>query len=397
MSFNIEFTDSRQQIAVDDIKMSDVAGGRMDITAPGDTQPVFAWSKFVISQISISGLPVKMVPPQIIPKLKSGNLVGIKLFLSNGEVFTGEIGIDRYDHGPKGKSEPLLFATLSGTFTGEKNQANAKSFDSRSIGAVVDIHNGSSYTIGYQDSRMDSAIRPFYIDGIQDNVTAIPSAISTVVESMGGNTHGHPFDSSLYVLSANGSRFDNNSVAGAVIYGRGPRDCSPAAPSVTVGYMERRIRVTQTVDAPDNSPCSTLAITRTIKVNVPTLSIRIPCVWTDSPAQPQFIGSINSNGYSIFGMTFGSTTLRCDGFDFNPYGSPAGIYYVGTIRFVFNPLGWKAGSLTCIQPVQLPLEGNQTQHSYTLGSFFAQYYEYPLTGFEELHALCPNCYSLESA
>ena len=396
MAFDIEFTDSRQQIAVDNVTMSDTASGRMDITAPGDKFSQFTWSKFVISQTTIYGIPVSMIPPQILPKLKSGNLIGIKIRLTNGEVFTGEIGIDRFDEGPKAKGDPNLIATLTGTFTGEKIQDSQKAMSPRSIGLRTDLHNGSSYTIGYQDSRMDSAIRPFYLDGVADNALAIPNSIDKVVTKLGGYTHGHPYDSTLKVLSANGSRFDNNSVSGAVIYGRGPRDCSPAAPSVTVGYEERRIRVTQSISGPDNSGCANIAIVKTIKVKVPVLSIRIPCVWTDPPQQPGFTGGINADLYAIFGMQFPSKTLRCDGFDFVPYDSPAGIYYTGTIRFYFNPAGWKAGSLTCIFPVQLPLEGNQTQPGYTLNSVFEQFFEYGVTPFDDLYEICPNCYTNES-
>lgn len=392
MAFDIEFTDSRQQISVDDIRMSDAASGRANITGVGDKSATFAWSKFVISSVVVSGIPVSMIPPQILPRLKTGNLVGIRIRLSNGEVFTGEIGIDRFDEGPKGKGDPNLFASLTGTFTGEKVQDGQKALAPRTIGLKTDLHEGMSYTIGYQDSRMDSAIRPFFTDGVSDTATAIPDTIDRVVTELGGYTHTHPYDDTLHVLSANGSRFDNNSVAGAVIYGRGPRDCSPAAPSVTVGYEERRVRVTQSISGPDNSGCANIAIVKTIKVKVPTLSIRIPCVWTDPPAQPSFTGGINSDTYSIFGMQFGSKTLRCDGFDFVPYDSPSGIYYVGTIRFYFNPAGWKSGSLTCIYPVQLPLEGNQTQPGYTLNSVYQEFYEYGVTGFDSLHDICPNCY-----
>jgi hypothetical protein len=396
MAFDIEFTDSRQQIAVDDIRMSDATTGRFDITAPGDKSPQFAWSKFIISQVVITGIPVSMVPPQILPKLKSGNLVGLKLRLTNGEVYTGEIGIDRYDTGSPRKGDPNLSATLTGTFTGEKIQDSQKAIASRTIGTKIDLHNGTTFTIGYQDSRMDSAVRPFYIDGVEDNEVAVNTAIRKVVDDLGGATHTHPADDSLYVLSASGGRYDGDSVTGTVMYGRGPRDCSPAAPSVTVSYEERRIRVTQSISGPDNSGCGNIAIVKTIKVKVPTLSVRIPCVWTDPPAQPMFTGGINDGSYSIFGMIFPTRTLRCDGFDFNPYDSPAGIYYVGTIRFFFNPMGWRAGSLTCIFPVQLPLEGNQTQPGYTLNSVFEEFFEYPQASFDELHEICPNCYFPES-
>jgi len=396
MAFDIEFTDSRQAIQVDDIKMSDSAGGRANITAPGDKSPVFSWSKFVISQVVINGVPVSQIPPQILGKIKNNILVGIKIRMSNGAVYTGEIGIDAYNEGPKSKNDQGLFATITGTFSGEKVQDGAKKIDPRSVGVVTDIHDGMSYTVGFQDSRMDSAIRPFFVDGLPDSNIAIPTAIDKVVRQLGGYTHAHPYDDTLKVLSANGSKVDMDSVAGVVIYGRGPRDCTPAAPSVTVGYEEIRKRVTQSVDGPDTSGCANVALVKTIKVQVPTLSIRLPCVWDGSPQQPDFLGSVNAGSYSIFGLTFPANELRCDGFDYNPYDSPAGLYSVGTIRFYYRAGGWKAGSLTCIFPVQLPLEGNQTQHSYTLNSVFEQFLKYPSTSFAPLHEICPNCYTNES-
>lgn len=397
MPFDIEFTDSRQVIAVDDIRMSDASGGRADITAAGDSSTVLVWSKFLISQISISGIPVSMVPQQILSKLKNRQLVGIKVRLSNGNVYSGEIGIDSYNEAPKGKGDPSLTATIAGTFSGEKQQdGGIKNPTPRSVGMVVDINQGASYTRGFQDSRMDSAIRPFFIDGIEDTANAIPLGIERVVRELGGYTHTHPYDDTLYVLSASGQKFDKDSVAGSVMYGRGPRDCAPAAPTVTVGYEEIRKRVTQSVDGPDTSGCANVAIVKTIKVKVPTLSIRLPCVWDGTPAQPDFLGKINAGSYSIFGLNFPARELRCDGFDFNPYDSPNGIYSVGTIRFYYREGGWKAGSLTCIFPVQLPLEGNQTQHSYTLNSVFERFYAYDVTDFGELHEICPNCYTNES-
>jgi hypothetical protein len=336
-----------------------------------------------------------MIPPQILPRLKSGNLIGIRVRLSNGEVFTGEIGIDSFSENPRGKGDPNLVATLSGTFTGDKIQDSQKPMAPRSIGTKTDLHNGSSYSIGYQDSRMDSAVRPFYVDGVADTELAIPSAIDGVVTGLGGYTHGHPYDSTLKVMNANGSRFDNNSVSGVVMYGRGPRDCSPAAPSMTVGYEERRKRVTFNFEGADNA-CDGVVVIKTIKVKVPVFSLRLPCVWTDTPPQLEFTGTISASGYSFFGFVFDAYTLVCDGIDYNPYGSPAGIYYVGSIRFRYRPDTWKKGRVGCIAPVPLPLEGTQTQSSYTYTGTYDSFYEYEFGDFQELHEICPNCYTNES-
>lgn len=392
MAFDLEFTDSRQQIAVDDISMSDMASGRLDITGVGDVSPEYVWSKLVMSQITISGIPVSMIPPQILPKLKTGNLIGIRVRLSNGEVYSGEIGIDRYDERPKGKNDPNLYAAMAGTFTGEKIQDGQKPLSPRTVGMKLDLFNGSSYTIGYQDSRMDAAVRPFYVDGVENNNLAIPKAIDGVVTEMGGYTHTHPYDDTLHVLTANASRFDHNSVNGVVVYGRGPRDCSPAAPSVTVGYDERKKRVTFTFDGADATACHGVTIIKTIKVKVPVLSIRLPCVWTDVPPQLDFVGKVSSSGYSFLGFTFGGRTLVFDGIDYVPYDSPAGIYYVGTIKFRYRADTWKKGSVGCIGPVPAELEGDQTVPSYVLTGTYESFYEYEDGDFLPLDEICPNCY-----
>lgn len=400
--FQIEFTESKDLISVDEVRFSD-AVGRVNITAPGDADSVWAWSKTIVSSVTIAGLPVCRLSPAILPKMRSGATVGVKIRTPNGDAYSGTIGIDQYYNSEKGDKAK---STLTGTFSGRKTQDGEKPVDNAKYGTKVDLRDGSAYTIGFQDRRMDSAVRPFYIDGIADNATTIPSAIKAVVKSIGsteddlnGFRHGHPADPTLKLLAGSGRRVDNDAVMGALQYGRGPRDCSPAAPSVTVGYEETRVTASFSPfgDVP-NPICASVTVTKTIKVQVPTLSIRVPGVWygPSSPAQPSFTGAVNIGSHSLFGRSYAGLSLRFDGIDFIPHEDQVGIYYTGTMRFVFKPGGWRSFSISCVYPVPLPLEGNQTQHSYINTVVYEQYYKYPPQGFDSLATMCPVCYG-ESA
>ena len=401
--FAIEFLESKDILSVEDVRFSD-AVSRMDITAPGDNDYVFAWNKSFLSGITIAGMPIYQLSPNIAPKMRSGATVSLSIRTPTGDLYTGNVGIDQFSTNEKsGKAH----ATMSGTFTGKRTQANEKPGNDAKHGMVVDMHNGTTYTMGFQDKRMDSAIRPFYIDAQEDNALTIPNAIKEVVKKIGGVDgdpngfhHGHPADTSLKLLAATGKRFDRDSVAGYLQYGRGPRDCSPAAPSCTVGYEEERVRASFTpFEGNPNPICATLTVTKTIKVQVPTLSIRIPCVFDgpDAPAQPTFTGGVTDAAYTLFGQGYGSKGLRCDGIDYVAYEDQNGIYYNGTIRFVFKPGGWKSFAIACVYPTQLPLEGNQTQHSYANTVVYEQYYKYPITSFDPLSTICPNCYPEDEA
>lgn len=403
MGFQVEFTSSREIMDVEDITLNVAPIDRRNVTKPGDNDPVHIWSKFCVGRVSMRGINIAAAPTQLLPRLKTGNTVGVKIRLANGRIYSGSVGIDGSTE--RGKpTNPLL--DLEGTFTGEIAEANAKALSNRTLGMRLDLHEGNTYTLAYQDKRGDSAVRPFYTDGLTDNNTAIPGAIAAAVAEAGtgtanANQHKHPYDSTLPIHTGTGQRFDSTSVIGVLHYAHGPRSCVPAAPTVTIGHKERRRRVTLNFDGPEgNEVCQALAeeqgITyiRTLKVRLPVPVVRVPCIWEGPamPQQPACAGFTNENTYSLFGWQFNPHELMCEGIDFSPYEDRDGIYYRGSLIFTYQKGGWRAGRLICVRMVQVDPEGTQTVGGYTLQTGFQQFYEYDTTVFPPLATLCGHCY-----
>lgn len=205
MSFSIEFTDTGEIVQVEDVAMSDAPAGKLNITNPGNKDAVFAWNKFVISAVTIKGFPIGATPPQIMPRLRAGVAVGVVIRLTNGTAYTGTLGIDNFGQASKA-DKPA--ATLTGTFTGRRDQKDEKDYPAKRHGLVIDLHDGTSYTFNCQDIRSNGAVRPFYKDGLADSNTTVPDTIRSVIESQRKELpyqHTHPGDAPqrfVYPLAA---------------------------------------------------------------------------------------------------------------------------------------------------------------------------------------------------
>jgi hypothetical protein len=103
------------------------------------------------------------------------------------------------------------------------------------------------------------------------------------------------------------------------------------------------------------------------------------------------VGRINTSAYTIDGSSKGIKSLRCDGVETQAHKTPAGTFWSGHLKFTEMVGGWKTNKLTCIQYVQMPLEGTQTVPGYTLAANSVWLYRYPHTTFTTVANLIPDC------
>lgn len=343
--------------------------------------------------------------------IKSGTtLTDTVLALNNNVSYSGDVIFESVSTKAKTQAETIPY-TANCRFTGVINtDANdAESINSGDSGSTQFGKSAGNFSeqaeIGYQDDHQDRYTYPFIIQGIDENTVDLWEAVDNAIQTLSGTTKTTrgPSADAPYVQSGVGRWAGRGVVQGTFVYGRGPRDCSPGAASVSIGFTTQGTQTQDIIDSGDSGDsgnfCNTegigVQVRQRIKRPVPIKTYRIPGVWESNPANDAnldaMVGRINTSAYTIDGSSKGIKSLRCDGVETQAHKTPAGTFWSGHLKFTEMVGGWKTNKLTCIQYVQMPLEGTQTVPGYTLAANSVWLYRYPHTTFTTVANLIPDC------
>lgn len=370
----------------------------------------FIASRDIVGTFSLAGhYPAENA--QELSVIKSGTiLTDTELILDNNVSYKGDVVFESISTTTVSEGSNIPY-TAKCRFTGV---INTETTDSESIvsgdsGTASFGKSAATFseqaTIGYQDDHQDKFTFPFIITGVdestQDLWDTVALAISTLTNTT-KNTRG-PSPNAPFVQSGTGRWAGRGVVVGTFIYGRGPRDCSPNAPSISIGFTTRGTILDDVINSGDSGDsgnfCESsgigVTVRRRYKNRVPLKVYRVPGVWETDPSTnanfDNMLGRINDAPFVINGDSKETKSVRFDGANTQAHRSPAGTYWSGHLVFTEMVGGWKDNTLTCIQMVQVPLEGTQTVPGWALDANTIWRYQYPSASFSTIASLIPDC------
>lgn len=395
MALTIDFTPSGLESFVYDEKASVELRpqGMKDVTEDGEDDPVYVNSRYITIPISANGKYGGQDQKQLREKLRAGASLAVKLATDHGDYWDGSIYLSSISIGEVAKGKTGI--KLTGRFSGTISEQDGRSFSVDTIGKKPDIKRGARVRAGYQNTKIDRAVRPFFIDGVVNASNGLHSAISAIVASVGGASHGHPGDSSLPFYAADAQWFGPTQVAGHLTYARGDLDCNPALPQVSTGFVDWRGTEGGAVESlSSGGPCDVASVTihNIQRRRKAVKHIRLRCVWNAEPNETDHMGvaTINNNSYTIGTRAYSAFELRFDGFDYEGTETRRGNRYPGWMKWTWMEDGWTSHKLVCVRFV--PVDTGSTLPSYVLQFETQQRYLYPGSDFVAVGTLCSECY-----
>lgn len=370
----------------------------------------FIASRNIIGTFSISGsYPAENA--QELSVIKSGTtLTNTELILDNNVSYKGDVEFESMTQTVVDQADSIPY-TAKCRFTGVINSdtTDAESIDSGDSGTPLFGKKASGFveqaTIGYQDERQDRFTFPFIVTGVDENTQETWDVVNTAVQTLANttkNTRG-PSPNAPFVQSGTGISGGRGVVVGTFVYGRGPRDCGPNSASVSIGFTVRGTIVDDIINSGQSGDSENFCessgigvnIRRRYKQRVPLIVYRVPGVWDIDPSTDpnihNMIGTINNDPYTLNGDSKETKSVRFDGAVTQAYRTPAGTYWSGHLVYTEMIGGWKDNRLTCIEMVQVPLEGNQTVPGWTLEANTIWRFQYLSSAFSTLATLIPDC------
>lgn len=387
-------------------------------TERGDSAPSFAASRYVYGQVMIAGsytvAPEDDVCSKVIGEMRTGNTItNVELTLDTGRAYTGDLFIKasktQWSDSDKQQNVTIaITAQFDGVITGD-GVDDGTAQDSLVSGDVYeDVKAGAAHRLGAQDSRKDSAVRPFLIENLDESTVDLDHAIGMVVDKLGGWEHTYGGNVSgfaaMKIVSTEARWVGKGVVAGVLFYGRGNLDCAPNGPLYSIGYREDGTGITQQVvvgaDDSGDDVCADNGITvvNNIKRRVPLTVVRIPGVWDSDPRGDAnikaMIGKINDASYTLGTVAYDAYEVRVDGLEgVSTFDTPLGQRWAGYFKCTVMDGGWIAGQLTCSRWVPLPPVGTQTIGGYAIEYARRFFYEYVEATFSNLATIIPICYA----
>lgn len=332
----------------------------------------------------------------------------VQVVLDTGHYYQGYVYLEKDGCDWKTDTNAVLVNVLlrfSGWIVGDGGDSSGGFGTSTSGGDDFDtlIKDGALRHVNYQDTREDTAYRPFLVGGVEEGgVSPLDAVKAAVVSLTGGATQTWRGDSTLKLRSVDVEWAGYKMVRGRLVYGRGPADCHSRTVKWDIGYDTDG---TQGVIASGDSGGSDDVCASQVGIEyrhriyrtTPLRVAYVPCVWSSTnPASSvdSMVGKINANSFVVDGVTMPAYEARFDGLkDVEKFRKTNGdYYYAGYLKIVQKIGGWKKGTLTCIRWFYLPLEGDQAVASAGTESSVRQLYAYASATFSSIASLCPICY-----
>lgn len=357
--------------------------------------PSFLAGRLVYGSFTIKGI-YKDGPQRdaVAVMVEGAELSNVQVKLGTGRSYIGNVIVRKatpiWEDDGKEKTVPYeIECQFSGRIT---LSSQSFSFPSES-GLITDLRT-QSVTLGYQDERSDLLVRPYIIHGVDEESTDPYDALGIVIGQLGGV--GHTWHGRS-LLRATASSAGYGIVTGRLEYGFGPWDCSPAAPIISIGFVNdiRREESGDFFESGENAElCDSFPITivPATRRRVPIRVYRWPAVW-DAEPEPGPVGYINNATYSFpNGTEVPMGCLRWDEAHARARRANGTTKYSGYVQFSRKDNGWIRGRIICIRSVPVAGPSPGLLPSYVLMSGFKYVYAYGRVAFPTLETYVPNCY-----
>jgi len=364
----------------------------------------FLASRLVYGTVTIQGIYSDGNQKDALKQMVDGALLkNVRIKLGTDREYLGDLMIESAS--PDWRAETRdgnIPYTIVGRFSGtiqlsqQSYSISASDSGSWTYFADNDLVDGRKWRVvrGYQDERVDAIVRPFIVNGIDETSVDPDDVIGLVVGQVHPSTQTFK---GLSLLRVTCESAGYGVMTGTLEYGLGPWDCSPAAPILSIGFIDDMLTTSAgDIIAPgvNAEVCDSFPVTivPTMKRRVPLRVYRWPGVWDSEPA-PGHPGKINNATYTFpNGTSYPAGEVRWDDVDANPTRADGVTKFSGYVQFSQKDGGWIGGRITCIRSVANELEGNQSLAGYHLESGYENVFQYERVAMTALSDFVPNCY-----